>query len=169
MYGLTWTIISYIPGGLHVKNQHAILIYDLLSGKSIWLCLWLLTVLRAFWVYLLGCNPAAAAAAKSLQSCPTLSDPMDCSLPGSSVHGIFQARVLEWVPLPSPVILSLAQIKFPFLLSLTVNWVFVKQQSWLMDRDKTESESPGEEGWHHQLLGRIPFSRAGFGPENLHF
>jgi len=31
------------------------------------------------------------------QSCPTLSDPMDCSLPGSSVHGIFQAKVLEWV------------------------------------------------------------------------
>ena len=31
------------------------------------------------------------------QSCPTLSDPMDCSLPGSSVQGIFQARVLEWV------------------------------------------------------------------------
>ena len=30
------------------------------------------------------------------QSCPTLSDSMDCSLPGSSVHGIFQARVLEW-------------------------------------------------------------------------
>ena len=35
--------------------------------------------------------------AKSLQSCPTLCDPGDCSLPGSSVHGIFQARVLEWV------------------------------------------------------------------------
>ena len=30
------------------------------------------------------------------QLCPILSDPMDCSLPGSSVHGIFQARVLEW-------------------------------------------------------------------------
>ena len=30
------------------------------------------------------------------QSCPTLSDPMDCSLPGSSIRGIFQARVLEW-------------------------------------------------------------------------
>ena len=30
------------------------------------------------------------------QSCPTLSDPMDCSLLGSSIHGIFQARVLEW-------------------------------------------------------------------------
>ena len=40
---------------------------------------------------------AAAAAAKSLQSCPTLCNPMDCSLPGSSIHGIFQERVLEWV------------------------------------------------------------------------
>ena len=38
----------------------------------------------------------AAAAAKSLQSCLTLCDPMDCSLPGSSIHGIFRATVLEW-------------------------------------------------------------------------
>ena len=37
----------------------------------------------------------AAAAAKSLQSCPTLRDPMDCSLPSSSVHGIFQAKSTE--------------------------------------------------------------------------
>ena len=37
------------------------------------------------------------AAAKSLQLCPTLCDPIDSSLPHSSVHGIFQARVLEWV------------------------------------------------------------------------
>ena len=34
---------------------------------------------------------------EAVQLCPTLSDPMDCSLPGSSIHGIFQARVLEWV------------------------------------------------------------------------
>ena len=40
------------------------------------------------------------AAAKSLQSCLTLSDPMDCSLPGSSVRGILQARILEWVVIP---------------------------------------------------------------------
>ena len=33
---------------------------------------------------------------EAAQSCPTLHNPMDCSLPGSSVHGIFQARVLEW-------------------------------------------------------------------------
>ena len=37
-----------------------------------------------------------AAAAKSLQSCPTLCDPTDCSLSGSSVPGILQARTLEW-------------------------------------------------------------------------
>ena len=39
------------------------------------------------------------------QSCPTLSNPMDCSLPGSSVHGIFQARVLEWGATAFPGIL----------------------------------------------------------------
>ena len=38
---------------------------------------------------------------KSLQSCLTLCDPMDCSSPGSSVHGILQTRILEWVPIPS--------------------------------------------------------------------
>ena len=37
---------------------------------------------------------------KSLQSCPTLCDPMDCSPPGSSVQGILQARILEWVAMP---------------------------------------------------------------------
>ena len=45
---------------------------------------------------------SVAAAAKSLQSCPTPSHPMDCSLSGSSVDGIFQARVLEWLLLLSP-------------------------------------------------------------------
>ena len=39
------------------------------------------------------------------QLCPTLRDPMDCSLPGSSVHGIFQARVLEWGAIKSPLIM----------------------------------------------------------------
>ena len=39
--------------------------------------------------------------AKSLQSCLTLSDPMDCSLPGSSVHGVLQTRILEWIAMPS--------------------------------------------------------------------
>ena len=43
---------------------------------------------------------AAAAAAKSLQSCPTLWDPIDGSPPGSPVPGILQARTLEWIAIP---------------------------------------------------------------------
>ena len=43
-----------------------------------------------------GMSKAAAAAAKLLQSCPTLHDPIDGSLPGFSIRGILQARTLEW-------------------------------------------------------------------------
>ena len=43
------------------------------------------------------CFVEVAAAAKSLQSCPTVCDPKDSSPPGSPVPGIFQARILEWV------------------------------------------------------------------------
>ena len=49
--------------------------------------------IRSFWSKTLS----AAAAAKSLQSCPTLCDPIDGSLPGSAIPGILQARTLEWV------------------------------------------------------------------------
>ena len=45
--------------------------------------------------FLLQCRKVKSES-EVTQSCPTLSDPMDCSPPGSSVHGIFQARVLEW-------------------------------------------------------------------------
>ena len=50
------------------------------------------------------------------QSCPTLSDPMDCSLPGSSIHGIFQAGVLEWgaialISHASKVIVKILQVR----------------------------------------------------------
>ena len=45
----------------------------------------------------------AAAAAKSLQSCPTLCNAIDSSPPGSPIPGILQARILEWLPFPSPM------------------------------------------------------------------
>ena len=48
-------------------------------------------------LYFFAMTAAAAAAAKSLQSCPTLCDPVDRSPSGSSVPGILQARTLEWV------------------------------------------------------------------------
>ena len=47
-----------------------------------------------------------------VQSCLTLSDPMDCSPPGSSVHGIFQARILEWVAIAVSWIETLSLINF---------------------------------------------------------
>ena len=53
-----------------------------------------------------------AAAAKLLQSCPALRDPMDCSPPGSSTHGIFQARTLEWVAIAFSEISIISNINF---------------------------------------------------------
>ena len=49
--------------------------------------------------FLLQCTKVKSES-EVAQLCPTLSDPMDCSLPGSSVHGIFQARALEWGAIP---------------------------------------------------------------------
>ena len=60
----------------------------------------------------------AAAAAKSLQSCLTLCDPIDGSPSGSSVHGILQARILEWVAIS----VSIAGAR-PMLLPPLVAWV----------------------------------------------
>ena len=58
--------------------------------------------------------------AKSLQSRPTLCDPMDCRPPGSSVHGILQARILEWVAMPSSGVFQTQGLNPHLLLSLTL-------------------------------------------------
>ena len=59
------------------------------------------------------------------QSSPTLHDPMDCSLPGSSVHGIFQARVLEWVAIAFSKIEDGSVEK-------KLNYIFYSQGHWLL-------------------------------------
>ena len=80
---------------------------------------------------MLAAIAAAAAAAKSLQSCPTLCDSIDGSPPGSSVHGIFQARVLEWGSIafsdPNAYFLSILQINFNicFLFTCVFNLFFL--------------------------------------------
>ena len=51
-------------------------------------------------LFLLMQNASVSVRVKLLQSCPTLCNPMDRSPPGSSVHGIFQARILEWISMP---------------------------------------------------------------------
>ena len=75
-------------------------------SDSVWPHRWQPTRLRRSWDspgkntgvgchFLLQCMKVKSES-EVAQSCPTLLDPMDCSLPGSSIHGIFQARVLEW-------------------------------------------------------------------------
>ena len=67
------------------------------------------------------------------QLCPTLSDPMDYSLPGSSAHGIFQARVLEWVAIAFSVTtaknLQLAQKVFSIFKMMVPKLIIRKKKS----------------------------------------
>ena len=63
--------------------------------------------------------------AKSLLSCPTLCDRMDCSTPRPSVHGILQARILEWVAMPSSRDLPKPGIELTSLLSPELAGVFL--------------------------------------------
>ena len=63
------------------------------------------------------------------QSCPTLGDPMDCSLPGSSVHGIFQARVLEWGAIAFSRKQYMQRPKIRVSLSVTLKM----RKSWWLD------------------------------------
>ena len=69
-------------------------------------------------ISLAKCHPCACVHAKSLQLCPPLFYSMDCSLPGSSVHGILQARILEWVAISFPIASSQPRIEPESLASL---------------------------------------------------
>ena len=66
------------------------------------------------------------------QSCPTLSDPMDCSLPGSSIHGIFQAIVLEWGAIAFSQSYTSLLLKVELQISSIINflceWCDIKMQ-----------------------------------------
>ena len=112
--GALWAAISGVRWTQKVWNivrvQHMLLLLLLLSRFSrVRLCAthrWQPTRLHRPWDspgkstgvgchFLLQCMKVKSER-EVAQSCPTLSYPMDCSLPGSSIHGIFQARVLEW-------------------------------------------------------------------------
>ena len=68
---------------------------------------------------------------KSLQLCPTLCDPVDCSLPGSSVHGILQAIILEWVAMPSSRGIFLTQGLNCYLSFNLHNWKRLKSLAFI--------------------------------------
>ena len=64
------------------------------------------------------------------QSCPTLSDPIDCSLPGSSAHGIFQARVLEWGAI------AFSKIYLECLLNMSTYLIIKQEGHWVKLKKK---------------------------------
>ena len=94
--------------------------------------------------------------AKSLQSCPTLCNPMDCSLPGPSVHGILQERILEWIS----ELLCPPSVLLP---EKSHGWKSLRLQSMGSQRvghDWATSPSPSPPG----NLGRVKVQRRGSQP-----
>ena len=76
-------------------------------------------------------NSPACVHAKSLQSCPTLCGPVDCSLPGSFVHGILQTRILKWVAMPCSRGSSQPRIEPTSLISpVLAGGVFTTSATW---------------------------------------
>ena len=67
-------------------------------------------------------EPESESESEVAQLCPTLSDPMDCSPPGSSIHGIFQARVLEWGAIAFSRDLSYPRIKLEHPVLCLLHW-----------------------------------------------
>ena len=110
-FTISWSLLKLMSIELVMPSIHLILCHHLLLLTSIFPSIRIFSNVSAFcirwpkyWSFSFTISPSSEyselitfAVAASLQSCPTLCNPMDCSLPGSSVHGIFQARVLEWV------------------------------------------------------------------------
>ena len=83
---------------------------------------------------------AARMHAKLLQSCPTLCDPMNCSPPGSSVLRILQARVLEWIAVPSSTVSSWPRDWTHILISPALaSWFFTTSATWESQRQEGHS------------------------------
>ena len=77
------------------------------------------------------------------QSCPTLSNPMDCSPPGSSIHGIFQARVLEWVTIAFSVqLLEKPKSKARGIISEKSEWLSSKKLQTTNDGEHVAKSEP---------------------------
>ena len=108
------------------------------------------------------------------QSCPTLHDPMDCSLPGSSVHGIFQARVLEWVPSPSPRVMLVRAAVYRVAQSRTRLKRLSSSSSSFKELEKAMAPTPvllpGKSNGQRSLAGCSPWGRLELDTtEQLHF
>ena len=91
-------------------------------------------------------------------SCPTLCNPMDCTPPGSSVHGILQARILEWVAMPSSRGFSRPRIKPMFLVSPALaNGFVTTSTTWeaplsFLEVRKLRLKEIRSLAWSHKLI-----------------
>ena len=87
------------------------------------------------YAHIIACiNFFSCVCVNSLQSCLTLCDPMDCSLPGFSVHGILQARILEWVAISfSKHFFSYCQVIIPFHGYITFHlFIYQLMDAWVI-------------------------------------
>ena len=95
---------AYVRGGPCKCDQREkiIPVWKILSFKICWkffhknVTFLLIFLSLSYWLLISSCHPTPLIGCLVAQSCLTPCDPMDCSPPGSSVHGIFQARILEW-------------------------------------------------------------------------
>ena len=116
--------------------------------KSQWLCIAVIS-LSALWLkrntYLfdLLSNEVCVCVCVCAQSCPALHDPLDCNPPGSSVHGIFQARILEWVAIFCPRGSSRPTDQtHVFFISCIVRWILYHRRQREMKMDGSSLEGP---------------------------
>ena len=106
-----------------------------------------------------GCHPLFAYGRERewvwvcTQLCPTLCNPMDCSLPGSAVHGILQARILEWVTISSSKRSS--QLRDGTHISHIARWILYHWATW-----ETHEERGELKGWSQQKSLKCPQSKA---------
>jgi len=97
---LEWVAISFSRGSSKPRDQTHISMFPALAGR------FFTTSATEYYInnrilVILSLLSDTYVCTQSLQSCPTLCDTMDCSPPGSSVHGILQARILQWVAMPT--------------------------------------------------------------------
>ena len=116
--------------------------------------------------FLLQCTKVKSES-EVAQSYPTLRDPMDCSLPGSSVHGIFQARVLEWGAIAFSMVVLVVK-------NLSINEGDIRnnllKQATLKKNKKLPVLLPGKSHGQRSLVGCSPWGRWKSGmTERLHF
>ena len=118
------------------------------------------------WILGKGGDRRDCLPAQSLQSCLTLCDPMDCNPPGSSVHGILQARILEWDSMPSSR--GSSSPKYPtriFCVSCIAGDFFIHWATWKAQVVLVIKNPPVNVGGLRDM-GSIPGSRISPGGEN---